>query len=49
MLYMYLSVHALKGKQLELLLHLYYNHFMALGLPGWASTRRNIHPLTPIV
>jgi len=29
----------------------YYCHFTALcsGLPGWASTRRNIHPLTPIM
>jgi len=28
-----------------------YNCFMALcpGLPGWAGTRRNIHPLTPIL
>jgi len=27
-----------------------HNHLMALflGLPGWASTRRNIHPLTPM-
>jgi len=27
------------------------NHFMALcpGLPRWAGTRRNIHPLTPIL
>jgi len=26
----------------------YYNHFMARcpALPGWAATRRNIHPLT---
>jgi len=26
----------------------YYNRFMALcpGLPQWAGTRRNIHPLT---
>jgi len=22
---------------------------LCLGLPGWASTRRNIHPLTPIL
>jgi len=29
---------------------IYYNRFTALcpGLPGWAGTRRNIHPLTPI-
>ena len=29
----------------------YYNRFTALcpGLPGWAGTRRNIHPLTPIL
>ena len=29
----------------------YYSHFMALcpGLPGWAGTTRNIHPLTPIL
>jgi len=29
----------------------YYYHFMAVcpGLPGWAGTRRNTHPLTPIV
>ena len=31
----------------------YYNRFMAVwiltGLPGWAGTRRNIHPLIPIV
>ena len=35
---------------LVLLLH-YYNCFMAIcpGLPGWAGTRRNIHPLTPIL
>jgi len=29
-------------------LYYYYNRFTALcpGLPGWAGTRRNIHPLT---
>ena len=29
----------------------YYRHFMALclGLPGWAGTKRNIHPLTSIL
>jgi len=33
------------------LLYYYYNCFMALclGLPGWANTRRNIHPLTSIL
>jgi len=32
----------------EILDHYYYNRFTALcpGLPGWAGTRRNIHPLT---
>jgi len=32
---------------------LYYTHYrlmaLCLGLPGWAGTRRNIHPLTPIL
>jgi len=34
---------------LQFLINYYYNnHFTALhlGLPGWAGTRRNIHPLT---
>jgi len=28
-----------------------HNRLMAicLGLPGWAATRRNIHPLTPVL
>jgi len=39
--------------KLLLLLLLNNNRFLALGFcpgqPGWASTRKNIHPLTPIV
>ena len=31
--------------------HTHTHHLMALclGLPGWAGTKRNIHPLTPIL
>jgi len=49
--FLVLAYPACPGKDLlnrsRVLLH-YYNHFMALflGLPWWAGTRRNIHPLT---